>query len=56
MPLTPEPLSIDQFKDISQHLTIGQRIDYYPEFQKHMVMQSIILGYVINGHYIYSQN
>lgn len=56
MPLTPDPLSIEQFKEINQHLAIGQRLDYYPEFQEHMSMQSIILGYEINGHYIYSQN
>jgi len=56
MPLSPAPLNIDQFKEITQHLPIGQRIDYYPEFQEHMLMQSIVLGYEINGHHIYSQN
>ncbi len=56
MPLTPDPLSIEQIKDITQNFPIGARIDYYPEYQEHMLMQSIILGYEINGLYIYSQN
>jgi len=56
MPLTPNPLSIEQIKEITHNFPIGERIDYYPEYQEHMMMQSLILGYEINGHRIYSQN
>ena len=56
MPLTPDPLSAEQIKDITENFPIGGRIDYYPEYQQHMLMPSIILGYEINGQRIYSQN
>lgn len=56
MPLSPDPLSIEQIKDIYYNFPIGTRVDYYPEFQEHMLMQSIVLGYEINGHHIYTQN
>jgi len=56
MSLTPSPLSIEQIKDITHNFPIGGRIDYYPEYQEHMLMHSIVLGYEINGLRIYSQN
>jgi len=56
MPLTPNPLSVEQIKDITHNFPIGGRIDYYPEYQEHMLMQSIVLGYEINGLRIYSQS
>lgn len=56
MPLTPDPISISKIKEITNHFPIGERIDYYPEYQEHILLPSIILGYEINGRPVYSQN
>lgn len=49
-------VSIHQLKEIISYFPIGDRVKYYPEFQPEMTMESIVLGYEINGQIIYSQN
>lgn len=56
MPLAPDPISISKIKEITNHFPIGERIDYYPEYQEDIVLPSVILGYEINGRTVYSQN
>ena len=53
-PLSPS--SPQQFQDIINYFPIGEQVDYYPEYQTNLTMQSIILGYEINGHVIFSRN
>lgn len=50
------PVSVRELKDIVSYFPIGQHVKYYPEYQTQMTMESIVLGYEINGHMIYSQN
>lgn len=52
---TPD-ITVPQLKDIVSYFPIGDRISYYPEYQADMTMQSLVLGYEINGHIIYTQN
>ena len=47
---------IPRIKDIVGYFPIGESVTYYPEFQASMTMQTIVLGYEINGYIIYSQN
>ncbi len=47
---------IQQLDDILSYFPIGDRIHYYPEYQTNLTMQSLVLGYQINGHTVYSQN
>jgi hypothetical protein len=56
MPFAPDPISISKIKKLIEHFPIGERIDYYPEYQENLLLPSIILGYEINGHPIYSKN
>lgn len=50
------PISINQLKEITSYFPIGDRVRYYPEYQPQMTMESLVLGYEINGHNIYSKN
>lgn len=52
----PDQITVAQLKDIVSYFPIGDRLSYYPEYQPDMTMQSLILGYEINGHIIYTQN
>lgn len=45
-----------QIQEIIAYFSIGERVDYYPEYQTNLTMQSIILGYEINGHVIFARN
>ncbi|MCF7981941.1 MAG: PilZ domain-containing protein [Pseudomonadales bacterium] len=51
-----QPVSIKQLKEIVSYFPIGDRVRYFPEYQPEMTMESLVLGYEINGHIIYSQN
>jgi len=51
-----QSVSIKQLKEIVSYFPIGDRVKYFPEYQPEMTMESIVLGYEINGHIIYSQN
>ncbi len=53
---TPAPLSVADLVELTDCFPIGNRVDYFPEYQPQMTMQSIILGYEINGHLVYRQN
>lgn len=49
-------ISARQLDEIFSYFPIGDRIKYYPEYQANLTMESLVLGYQINGHTIYSQN
>lgn len=42
--------------DMMQYFPIGGSVRFYPEFQKDIVLQSIVIGYVINDYIVYSHN
>lgn len=49
-----EPLTVPQVHELIQHFPIGEKVRYYPEFQKDAALDTLILGYGINGFFIYS--
>lgn len=48
--------SPQQIQEIIAYFSIGEQVDYYPEYQTDLTMKSIILGYEINGHVIFARN
>lgn len=52
----PRAVNIKQLKEIVSYFPIGDRVKYFPEYQPEMTMESIVLGYEINGHLVYTQN
>ncbi len=47
-------VKLNQLKEILPYYPIGTRARYYPEFQENIVLDSIIIAYIINGHVFYS--
>lgn len=48
------PIEVARFTEFLRYFPPGEKVRYYPEFQKHMLLDSIILGYGVNNQYIYS--
>jgi hypothetical protein len=40
---------------LCEHFSIGRKIRYYPEYQRDIVFQTIVIAYRLNEHYIYSR-
>lgn len=49
-----DALDLAWLAEIVRFFPIGDRISYYPEYQKEIALESIVLGYGINKHLIYS--
>jgi len=49
-----EPLELPRINELIQHFPVGEKLRYYPEYQKDCALDTIILGYAINGLFIYS--
>jgi len=49
-----EPLDLPRINELIQHFPIGEKLRYYPEYQKDCALDTLILGYAINGFFIYS--
>ena len=47
---------IAALKDVCKHFPIGANVNYYPEYQTSMTMQSVILGYEINDVKVFIQH
>lgn len=47
-------MSSESVAQIMEHFPVGMRIQYYPEYQKSIKIDSIIVAYSINDHLIYS--
>lgn len=45
----------DRMRMLSEHFPIGKKVRYYPEYQRDIVFQTIIIAYRINDHYVYSR-
>jgi hypothetical protein len=53
---TAKPMDGVKLIDLMQYFPIGCGVRFYPEFQKDIVLQSIVIGYGINDYVIYSHN
>lgn len=45
-----------KFQMLFQFFPIGAKSRYYPEFQQRYVLRTIILGYRVNNHYLYTRD
>ncbi len=52
--MVDEPLALPRINELIQHYPIGEKVRYYPEFQKDGALDTLILGYGINGYFVYS--
>lgn len=48
------PLDIHKLAEVLRYFPIGDKLQYYPEYQKAAALETIILGYAVNNHFIYS--
>ena len=49
-------ISADNLKILTEFLPIGKELRYYPDFQLVVVLDTIIVAYRVNDHFIYSRN
>jgi len=49
-----EPLSIAKITELFRYFPLGEKISYYPEYQKEGALETIVLGYSVNGQFIFS--
>ena len=49
-----EPLDLPKINELIQYYPIGEKLRYYPEHQKDCALDTLILGYAINGFFIHS--
>jgi hypothetical protein len=49
-----EPLSIAKLMELFRYFPLGEKIRYYPEYQKEGALETIVLGYSVNGQFIFS--
>ncbi|HTY02731.1 MAG TPA: PilZ domain-containing protein [Rhodocyclaceae bacterium] len=52
-PLARKPTALE-LKQIMQYFPIGKKIRYVPEYKKEVVLDTLVIGYCANGHFIYS--
>jgi len=45
-----------KLKMLADYFPIGRKLRYFPEYQREIVFSTIILGYRVNDHYLYSRD
>lgn len=48
------PIEVARFTEFLRYFPPGEKVRYYPEYQKDTALDTIVLGYGINNQYIYS--
>lgn len=49
-----EPLSIAKLTELFRYFPLGEKIHYYPEYQKEGALETIVLGYSVNDQFVFS--
>ncbi|NOX75190.1 MAG: hypothetical protein GXP17_00915 [Gammaproteobacteria bacterium] len=49
-----EPLDVPGLTEIIRYFPLGEKVRYYPEYQKEGALDTIVLGYGVNDQFIYS--
>ncbi len=49
-----EPLAIAKLTELFRYFPLGEKIRYYPEYQKEGALETIVLGYSVNGQFVFS--
>ena len=47
-------LDLDRLKLLFEFFPIGKKLHYYPEFMKEIMLDTVIVGYCVNGDFVYS--
>lgn len=47
-------LELERIKTIIEFFPIGKKLRYYPEFNKDIVLDTLVVAYCVNGNFIYS--
>ncbi len=56
LPMLPVELDIAAIGKLIRFFPIGRRVTYHPEFKQEIALHTIIIGYSINSHMIYSNS
>ena len=54
MSVVDEPLDIAKLTELLRYFPLGEKVRYYPEYQKEGALETIVLGYGVNDQFIYS--
>jgi hypothetical protein len=49
-----ESLPIARLMELLRYFPLGEKVRYYPEYQKEGALDTIVLGYSVNDHYVFS--
>jgi hypothetical protein len=49
-----QPVSLSKLIELIRYFPLGEKLRYYPEYQKEAALETIILGYGINEQFIFS--
>ena len=49
-----QKLDLDKLKTLMDFFPIGKKLSYCPEFKKEIVFDTILVGYCVNGSFVYS--
>ena len=47
-------IDISRIRTLIEFFPIGKKLRYYPEFNKDIVLDTLIVAYCVNGHFVYS--
>jgi len=48
-------IDINRVRTLIEFFPIGKKLRYYPEFNKDIVLDTLVLAYSVNGHFVYAQ-
>lgn len=48
-------IDVSRVRTLIEFFPIGKKLRYYPEFNKDIVLDTLVLAYSVNGHYVYAQ-
>jgi hypothetical protein len=51
-----EAIDADKLRLLVEYFPIGKKLRYYPEFQREIVFDTLVVGYCANGHFVYSRD
>jgi hypothetical protein len=54
-PLRDAPIDAEAMRMLCVHFPIGKKVRYFPEYQRDIVFDTIVIAYRVNDHYIYSR-
>lgn len=47
-------LKVDKLVEVIRYFPLGEKIQYYPEYQQGSALDTLVLGYAVNKHHVFS--